>query len=91
MQAITTSDVNFRAAPDMTSAVLGAIPPGVALTPLAGPEQGFYQVAYNGQTGWVAAEYVEVSASYLQRGDRQRQQEEGKVEGSEPASNAELG
>jgi uncharacterized protein YgiM (DUF1202 family) len=90
MQAVTTSDVNFRAAPDMTSAVLGAIPPGVALTPLAGPEQGFYQVAYNGQTGWIAAEYVEVSASYLQRGDRQRQQE-GKVEGSEPASNAELG
>jgi uncharacterized protein YraI len=91
MQAITTSDVNFRAAPDMTAAVLGAIPPGVALTPLAGPEQGFYQVEYNGQSGWVAAEFVEVSASYLQREDRQRQQEEGKVEGSEPASNAELG
>ncbi len=91
MQAVTTSDVNFRAAPDMTAAVLGAIPPGVALTPLAGPEQGFYQVEYNGQTGWVAAEFVEVSASYLQREDRQRQQEEGKVEGSEPASNAEVG
>ena len=91
MQAVTTSDVNVRAAPDMTAAVLGAIPAGVALTPLSGPEQGFYQVSYNEQTGWVAAEYVEVSAELLQRSNRESRQDEGKVEGSEPAANAELG
>ena len=91
MQAVTTSDVNLRAAPDMTAVVLGAIPAGAALTPLAGPEQGFYQVSYNGQTGWVAAEYVEVTADLLQRGNRESRQNEGKVEGSEPADNAELG
>jgi uncharacterized protein YraI len=91
MQALTTSDVNLRAAPDTASAVLGAIPPGVALTPLAGPEQGFYQVEYNGQTGWVSADYVEVTADLLQRGSRESRQDEGKVEGSEPAANAELG
>ena len=91
LQAVTTSDVNLRAAPDLTSAVLSAIPAGVALTPLSGPEQGFYQVAYNGQTGWVAAEFVEISASYLQQGDREARPDRGKVEGSAPASNAELG
>ena len=86
LQATTTSDVNVRAAPDMTAPVLGAISAGVAFTPVAGPEQGFYQVQYGGQLGWVSGDYLEVSASYLQRADR-----EGKVEGSEPAESANLG
>jgi uncharacterized protein YraI len=88
LQATALSDVNLRAAPDLNSSVLTTIPPGTALSPLAGPEAGFYQVQYGGQTGWAAAEFLEVSASYLQRGDRDNRQN-GKVEGSEPASNAE--
>jgi len=87
--ATTLSDVNLRSGPDATTAILGAIPAGVALTPLAGPESGFYQVDFNGQVGWVAADYLEVSASYLQRGDRKDR--DGKVEGSEPAGNAGAG
>ncbi len=89
LQAITTSDVNVRSAPDLTSSVLGAIPAGAALTPVAGPEQGFYQIAYGAQTGWVSGDYLEVSASYLQRANRDDR--EGKVEGSAPADNADLG
>jgi uncharacterized protein YgiM (DUF1202 family) len=88
MLATTLSDVNLRTDPDMSAAVIATIPPGMALTPLAGPEGGFYQVDFNGQIGWVAAEYLEVSASYLQRGDRN---DRGKVEDSEPAGNAERG
>jgi uncharacterized protein YgiM (DUF1202 family) len=88
MLATTLSDVNLRAAPEMTAAIIATIPPGVALIPLSGPEAGFYQVDFNGQVGWVSAEYLEVSASYLQRGDRQ---DRGKVEDSEPAGNAERG
>ncbi len=84
--ATTLSDVNLRSGPDTTAAILGAIPAGAALTPLAGPEAGFYQVDFNGQIGWVAGDFLEVSASYLQRGDRQDR--DGKVEGSEPATNA---
>ena len=92
--ATTSSDVNLRAAPDMTADVLGAIPPGVTLTPLAGPEGGFYQVQYGDQTGWVSGEYLQVSASEYQRANRENQKgenQEGKVEGSEPAANADLG
>jgi uncharacterized protein YraI len=88
LQAMALSDVNLRTAPDLSSAVLTTIPLGSSLTPLSGPEAGFYQVQYGDQTGWVAAEYLEVSASYLQRGDRNTRTD-GKVEGSEPASNAE--
>lgn len=86
LQATALSDVNLRAAPDLNAAVLTTIPTGAALTPLTGPERGFYQVQYGGQTGWAAAEFLEVSASYLQRERDGRQ--EGKVEGSEPADNA---
>jgi uncharacterized protein YgiM (DUF1202 family) len=87
LMATTLSDVNLRAAPDAASMVLGTVPAGMALTPISGPEAGFYQVDVNGQIGWVSSEYLEVSASYLQKGDRNR----GKVEGSEPAGNAEAG
>lgn len=92
--ATTTSDVNLRAAPDMTAEVLGAVPPGVTLTPLSGPEGGFYQVQYGDQTGWVSGEYLQVSASEYQRAKGENQKgngQEGKVEGSEPAANADLG
>ena len=89
--ATALDDVNLRAGPDAAAALLTTIPAGTALTPLAGPEQGFYQVSYDGQTGWVSGEYVEVSVGYAQRGDKESRQNEGKVEGSEPASNAELG
>jgi uncharacterized protein YraI len=88
LQATTLSDVNLRGAPDVSAAVLEAIPPGMTLEALSGPEQGFYQVQYGEQSGWVAAEYLEVSASYFQRANR-NQRQEGKVEGSTPAENAE--
>jgi uncharacterized protein YraI len=92
--ATTVSDVNLRAAPDMTAEVLGAIPPGVTLIPLSGPEGGFYHVQYGDQTGWVSSEYLQVSASEYQRAKGENQKgddQEGKVEGSEPAANADLG
>jgi murein DD-endopeptidase MepM/ murein hydrolase activator NlpD len=76
----------------MTAPIMGTIPPGTALTALSGPEQGFYQVQYGEQVGWVAAEYLQVSGSYLQQGNRDDgNRQEGKVEGSEPAGNVDLG
>lgn len=87
--ATTLSDVHLRAAPDLASDIVATIPAGLELFPLSGPEAGFYQVDYNGQIGWVSAEYVEVTASYLQRGKNRKNR--GKVEGSEPASNVDAG
>ncbi len=85
--ATTLSDVNLRSGPDTVSPILATIPAGVELFPLAGPEAGFYQVDANGQVGWVSAEYLQVTVDYLQKGKRNKNQS-GKVEGSEPATNA---
>jgi uncharacterized protein YraI len=83
--ATTLDEVNLRSDPDMSASIVDTIPAGVALTPLAGPQSGFYQVEYDGQTGWVAADYLQVAASYFQKDDKS---DHGKVEGSEPARNA---
>jgi uncharacterized protein YgiM (DUF1202 family) len=92
LAATTLRNVNLRGGPAYTAPVMGTIPPGTSLTALAGPEQGFYQVQYGEQVGWVAAEYLEVSASYLQRDSQSDGSlQEGKVEGSAPADNANLG
>ena len=68
LAATTLSDVNLRGAPETTAPIMGTIPAGVTLTTLAGPEQGFYQVQYGEQIGWVSAEYLQVSATYLPTG-----------------------
>ena len=99
LAATTLRNVNLRGGPAMTAPLMGTIPPGTTLTALTGPEQGFYQVQYGEQVGWVAAEYLQVSASYLQRRDRNdddrndgnRNDREGKVDGSAPADNVTLG
>jgi uncharacterized protein YgiM (DUF1202 family) len=92
LAATTLSDVNLRGAPDMTAPVMGAIPAGATLTALAGPEQGFYQVQYGQQIGWVSGDYLQVSATYLQRDDQtDSSRQEGKVEGSAPADKVALG
>ena len=92
LAATTLSDVNLRGAPETTAPIMGTIPAGATLTALAGPEQGFYQVQYGQQIGWVSAEFLQVSATYLQRDNRtDSNPPEGKVEGSAPAANAELG
>jgi uncharacterized protein YgiM (DUF1202 family) len=92
LAATTLSDVNLRGAPETAAPIMGTIPAGATLTALAGPEQGFYQVQYGQQIGWVSAEFLQVSATYLQRDNRtDSNPPEGKVEGSAPAANAELG
>jgi uncharacterized protein YraI len=92
LAATTLSDVNLRGAPEMTAPVIGAIPAGATLTALAGPEQGFYQIQHGELIGWVSADYLQVSATYLQRSNRNdSNRQEGKVEGSAPAGNVELG
>src|SRR5919112_322784 len=92
LAATTLNHVNLRGGPAYTAPVMGTIPAGATLTALAGPEQGFYQVQYGDQIGWASAEFLQVSATYLQRDNQSdTSRQEGKVEGSAPAANAELG
>ena len=59
----TLEPVNIRAGAAIAAEVIGVIPGGVALTPLAGPESGFYQVSYDGVTGWVSGAYLREDAA----------------------------
>jgi uncharacterized protein YgiM (DUF1202 family) len=92
LAATTLSDVNLRGAPETAAPIMGTIPAGATLTALAGPEQGFYQVQYGQQIGWVSGEFLQVSTTYLQRDTRtDSNRQEGKVEGSAPADKVNLG
>lgn len=70
--ATTVSDVNLRDAPDANAMVLGVLPAGSELAALAGPELGYWQVTDGYVTGWVDAEYVQVTVDLYQRGKKKR-------------------
>jgi uncharacterized protein YraI len=75
--ATTLSDVNLRDAPDANAMVLGILPAGSEWTALTGPELGYWQVTDGVMTGWVDAEFVQVTFDYLQRGKKNRDNEPG--------------
>jgi D-alanyl-D-alanine carboxypeptidase len=54
----TTTDLNLRAGPGTDFPVLAVMPPGAAVTPTGGAENGFLAVQYQGMDGWAAAEYL---------------------------------
>ena len=61
---ITTANVNLRSGPDTSDSILEVIPDGSTVTLLAGVEQnGFYNVQYQGTTGWCSASYLQLSNS----------------------------
>lgn len=54
---------DLKAEPSADGAVIGAIPVGATFTPEAGPEQGFYQVTWEGTTGWVSGAFLSFDGS----------------------------
>ncbi len=70
--ATTLSDVNLRDAPDANAMVLGILPAGSEWTALPEPQLGYWQVTDGVLTGWVDAEFVQVTVDYLQRGKKNR-------------------
>ena len=75
--ATTLSDVNLRDAPDANAMVLDVLPVGSELAALAGPELGYWQVTDGVMTGWVDAEFVQITVDYLQRGKKNRDKDRG--------------
>ena len=51
--ATAMTDLNLRAAPDPSSAVLATVPAGSAVRTTGGPRNGYFPVEYAGQIGWV--------------------------------------
>jgi hypothetical protein len=57
--AITTASVNLRTGPSTNYAIIATMPPAVQV-PVTGKNANgsWYQVVYNGQQGWAAAQYL---------------------------------
>ncbi|MGD9712478.1 MAG: SH3 domain-containing protein, partial [Thermomicrobiales bacterium] len=60
-QAVTTSDVNFRDAPNTNgSNVLAVVPGGAQVDILGEPQNGFYPARFNGQDGWISGDFLQI-------------------------------
>ncbi len=57
-----TDRLNVRSGPGTGYNILGVIVPGSAY-PVTGSQSGWYSINFNGQTGWVSAQWVTVASS----------------------------
>ncbi len=61
---IATSDVNLRASASTSGKVLLVVPSGASVTVVAAdPQNGFYEVSYQGTTGWSSGTYYKFGSS----------------------------
>ena len=90
LTATTLSDVNLRGGPDIAAPVIGAIPPGVAMAALAGPSRGSPGCLRRADRLGLRRVPAGLDRSF-QRGNQEKRQDAGKVEGLGAARNAELG
>jgi uncharacterized protein YraI/peptidoglycan/xylan/chitin deacetylase (PgdA/CDA1 family) len=66
--ATLAAEVTFRAGPDLTAEKIGVVPLGSSVT-LAGPRtNGFAEVEFDGETGWVAEGYLTLDPEFLPEG-----------------------
>lgn len=59
--AAVTTNLNLRTGPATSFAVLAVMPGGTTVTVVSGPSSGWYQVTYQGQTGWASGQYLTVT------------------------------
>lgn len=55
----TTAAVNFREGPSTSSRVIAVLPAGTAIFVHDEGASGFWSVSYNGQNGWIYADYIQ--------------------------------
>jgi uncharacterized protein YgiM (DUF1202 family)/uncharacterized protein YvpB len=58
--ATVTQNLNLRQGPGTSYAILKVMPKGATVTIRTGPSGGWYQVDYQGVTGWASAQYLSV-------------------------------
>jgi len=61
MVRTTGGNLNFRNAPNANASIIGLIPNGSQVQ-IVGESNGFYNVAFNNQTGWVSSSFVEATS-----------------------------
>ena len=60
--ATTTADLNLRSGPSLSNSVILVMPWGSRVNTLGPYQNGFYQVTYNGSTGWAYGSYLSISS-----------------------------
>ncbi len=62
-QLVTTADLNLREGPSSNDNILVVMPKGSEVTTVddKGPQNGWYNVAFNGLVGWASASYLKPS------------------------------
>ncbi|HET7034298.1 MAG TPA: SH3 domain-containing protein [Thermomicrobiaceae bacterium] len=55
---VTTADLNLRAGPSTSNAVLTVMPEGSAVTVTGPAQSGFYPISYQGTNGWASGAYL---------------------------------
>lgn len=61
--AVTTADLNLRAAPNTSSEVLAVMPYGASVTLTGQSQNAFYAVRHQGTEGWAHSDYLSVGAT----------------------------
>lgn len=56
--AVTTTSLNLRSGPGTNNSILAVMPAGAQVELTGVAQNGFYQVVYNGTTGWAATQYL---------------------------------
>ena len=60
--AVTTASVNMRTGPGTTFPIIRVLPPGALVTVTGrNTDRSWYQVVFNGEQGWVSADFLRVS------------------------------
>ena len=57
---VIATSLNLRSGPATTYAILKSMPQGATVTIVSGPSNGWYQVTYQGTTGWASAAYLDI-------------------------------
>jgi uncharacterized protein YgiM (DUF1202 family) len=63
----TTSDVNVRAAGNLTAVILGCLSSGSGVTETGYTSDGWIQIQYNGSTGYIWGDYISTKEPVLTR------------------------
>lgn len=57
---VTATALNLRSGPSTSYSVLMTMPQGATVTVVSGPSNGWYNVTYQGTTGWASAAYLAI-------------------------------
>lgn len=74
---VNNSEVRYRSTASVSGSILGVIPMGTTVS-VTGIDSGWYQLSYNGKTGYMRSDYITVTGAASAAAPSQNTQEESK-------------